>query len=177
MWVLPPRPARRGTLDTMVPAAALHVVLVHAEIPWNTGNVGRTCLAFGARLHLVRPLGFALTTRELRRAGLDYWDRVEPVVWPAWEALEEALPSLGEPFLFSPEGETTLWDTAFPARTVLIFGRESAGLPEAVRRSRPRSLRRIPMADPALRSLNLSTAVAVALAEASRQRGAAATPR
>ena len=89
----------------MTPSPALHAVLVHPEIPWNTGNAGRICLAFGARLHLVRPLGFALTARELRRAGLDYWDRVEPVLWARLDELEAALPELGEPFLFSAEAE------------------------------------------------------------------------
>ncbi len=162
----------------MTASPALHVVLVHPEIPWNTGNVGRTCLAFGARLHLVRPLGFALTARELRRAGLDYWDRVDPVMWPGIDELEAALPGLGEPFLFSAEAQASLWETRFAPRTVLVFGRESVGLPGELRTRRADRLVRIPMADPSLRSLNLSTAVAVALAEASRQRAAATpTPR
>ena len=105
----------------MTPSPALHAVLVHPEIPWNTGNAGRICLAFGARLHLVRPLGFALTARELRRAGLDYWDRVEPVLWAGLDELEAALPELGEPFLFSAEAEKTLWETRFPPRAVLLL--------------------------------------------------------
>ena len=162
----------------MTPAPALHVVLVHPEIPWNTGNVGRTCLAFGARLHLVRPLGFALTARELRRAGLDYWDRVDPVVWSGIDELEAALPRLGEPFLFSAEAPSSLWETRFTSRSVLVFGRESVGLPVELRSRWAGHLVRIPQTDPALRSLNLSTAAAVALAEAARQRAAAAlTPR
>jgi len=148
----------------------LHVVLVQPEIPWNTGNVGRTCLAFGARLHLVRPLGFALTAREIRRAGLDYWERVDPVVWRDWAAFERALPELGAPFLFTSEGGRSLWEVRFPPRAVLVFGRESVGLPQELRGSHPSSLVRIPMGDAELRSLNLSTAVAVALAEVVRQR-------
>jgi len=89
---------------------SLHVVLVEAEIHWNTGNVGRTCLAAGAQLHLVEPLGFSLDEREVRRAGLDYWPRVKPVVWPAWDALERELPALGEPYFFSPDAPRGLWD-------------------------------------------------------------------
>jgi tRNA (cytidine/uridine-2'-O-)-methyltransferase len=147
----------------------LHVVLVAPEIHWNTGNVGRTCLAAGAQLHLVEPLGFSLDEREVRRAGLDYWPRVEPRVWPAWTTLEEELPTLGEPFFFSAEATRPLWEVAFPDRTALVFGRESVGLSPEIRDQYRDRLVRIPMSDPALRSLNLSTAVAIALYEALRQ--------
>jgi tRNA (cytidine/uridine-2'-O-)-methyltransferase len=150
--------------------ATLNVVLVEPEIHWNTGNVGRTCLAAGAQLHLVEPLGFSLDDKEVRRAGLDYWPRVDPRVWPDWASLEEALPSLGEPFFFSAEATRTLWDVAIPERTALVFGRESVGLSRAVRDRYRDRLVRIPMADAALRSLNLSTAVAIAAYEALRQR-------
>lgn len=154
----------------------LHVVLVHPEIPWNTGNAGRSCLAAGAQLHLVRPLGFALTAREVRRAGLDYWDRVAPRVWSGWEEFAQELPTLGEPFLFSAEGRRSLWDIAFPARTVLVFGRESTGLPRDLRERSEDRLVRIPVEDPEVRSLNLSSAVAVALFEVVRQRGIGMAP-
>jgi len=149
---------------------ALHVVLVEPEIHWNTGNAGRTCLAAGAQLHLVEPLGFSLDEREVRRAGLDYWERVRPLVWPGWEVLEAALPGLGEPFFASPEGEREPWDVCFPERTVLVFGSESVGLPAAVRQRHRDRLLRLPMQDPALRSLNLSTCVGVLLYEVLRQR-------
>jgi tRNA (cytidine/uridine-2'-O-)-methyltransferase len=149
--------------------ATLHVVLVHPEIHWNTGNAGRTCLAAGAQLHLVRPLGFSLDDREVQRAGLDYWERVQPAVWQDWADLESRLPDLGEPFFFSAEASRTLWDVTFPPRTVLVFGRESVGLPADIRARHADRLVRIPMLDPALRSLNLSTSVAVALYEALRQ--------
>jgi tRNA (cytidine/uridine-2'-O-)-methyltransferase len=153
--------------------ASLHVVLVEPEIHWNTGNAGRTCLAVGARLHLVRPLGFSLGERQIRRAGLDYWPRVDPVVWERWADFEERLPSLGEPFFFSAEGERDLWSVDFPpspGRTVLIFGKESAGLAPEIRRRYPDRLVRIPMVDPEIRSLNLSMAVALAAYEVARQR-------
>jgi tRNA (cytidine/uridine-2'-O-)-methyltransferase len=147
----------------------LHVALVHPEIAWNTGNAGRTCLAAGAQLHLVRPLGFSLQEREVRRAAVDYWPRVDPVIWQEWDLFEAALPTLGEPFLFSAEAPCELWDVVFPPNSVLIFGRESGGLPAEVRARFPDRLVCIPMADTQMRSLNLSTAVAIALYEALRQ--------
>lgn len=148
----------------------LHVVLVHPEIHWNTGNIGRTCLAAGARLHLVEPLGFSLDDRRVRRAGLDYWPRVDPVVWPDRESFEAELPRLGAPLLFSAEAPRTFWEVEIPRPTVLVFGRESVGLPEDLRRRHRDRLVRIPMRDPALRSLNLSTSVGVAVYEAVRRR-------
>lgn len=148
---------------------SLHVVLVEPEIHWNTGNAGRTCLAAGARLHLVEPLGFSLDEREVRRAGLDYWPRVDPRVWPSWAAFEERLPDLGEPFFFSAEAGRDYWSATYPERTVLVFGRESVGLPPEIRERWRDRLLRIPMLDPELRSLNLSTSVALALYEVLRQ--------
>jgi tRNA (cytidine/uridine-2'-O-)-methyltransferase len=153
-------------------APDLHVVLVEPEIHWNTGNAGRTCLAAGAQLHLVEPLGFSLDEREVKRAGLDYWPRVAPRVWPSWDGLETAMPALGEPFFFSREAERSYWDVRFPQRAVLVFGRESDGLPHAIRERHAHRLLAVPMLDPALRSLNLSTAVALALYEVLRQRRA-----
>jgi tRNA (cytidine/uridine-2'-O-)-methyltransferase len=155
----------------------LHVILVEPEIHWNTGNAGRSCLAAGAQLHLVEPLGFSLDEREVRRAGLDYWERVRPRLWPGWDALEAALPDLGEPFFASPEGGHEPWDVSFPDRTVLVFGRESVGLPAAVRERHRERLLRLPMQDPALRSLNLSTCVGIFLYEVLRQRRAGGARR
>jgi tRNA (cytidine/uridine-2'-O-)-methyltransferase len=154
---------------TRAARGALHVVLVEPEIHWNTGNAGRTCLAAGAQLHLVEPLGFSLDERELRRAGLDYWQRVEPRVWPGWDEFEAALPGLGEPFFASPEASRDLWQVRYPERTVLVFGRESIGLPAAVRERYGDRLVRLPMHDPALRSVNVSTCVGILLYEVLRQ--------
>jgi len=147
----------------------LNVVLVEPEIHFNTGNVGRTCLAASAQLHLVEPLGFSLDDRQVRRSGLDYWPRVNPRVWPGWTALEGELPSLGEAYFFSAGATRTLWEVEFSERTVLVFGRESVGLPDKVRTRYRDRLLSIPMADPELRSLNLSTAVGIALYEVLRQ--------
>jgi tRNA (cytidine/uridine-2'-O-)-methyltransferase len=149
----------------------IHVVLVAPEIHWNTGNAGRTCLAAGAQLHLVRPLGFSLADRQLRRAGLDYWPRVQPLVWDAWEELERALCGSTEPHLFSPQAPRSLWEARFAPPAVLVFGRESRGLPRRLRERYAERLLRIPMAADAVRSLNLSSAVAVATYEARRQLG------
>lgn len=149
---------------------SLHVVLVHPEIHWNTGNAGRTCLAAGARLHLVEPLGFSLDEREVRRAGLDYWPRVDPVIWPSWADLEAKLPELGEPFFFSAEAARDYWSVSYPERTVLVFGKESVGLSPEIRERFHDRLVRIPMVDREIRSLNLSTSVALAAYEVMRQR-------
>jgi tRNA (cytidine/uridine-2'-O-)-methyltransferase len=151
--------------------ASLHIALVEPEIPWNTGNVGRTCLAVGAELHLIEPLGFSLAERDLRRAGLDYWARVKVRVWAGWAAFAAALPGLGEPFFFTAAAPRQHLEVAFPPDAVLVFGRESVGLPRALLEAHPERTVAIAMADPALRSLNLSTAAAVAAYEVVRQRG------
>jgi tRNA (cytidine/uridine-2'-O-)-methyltransferase len=156
-------------------AGGLHVVLIEPEIHWNTGNAGRTCLAAGAQLHLVEPLGFSLGEREVRRAGLDYWPRVDPRVWPSWPAFEKQMPELGEPFFFSAEAKRDFWSVEYPVRAVLVFGRESVGLPREVRERYRDRLVKIPILDPEIRSLNLSTSVALALYEALRQRAPAPT--
>ncbi len=152
----------------------LHVVLVRPQIHWNTGNVGRSCLAAGAQLHLVRPLGFSLEDRRVRRAGLDYWPRVAPQVWPDWESLEAELPGLGPPFLFSADAARDLWSVRFTRPAVLVFGSEAEGLPRRRRERHAERGVRIPMQDSELRSLNLSTTVGVALYEVLRQRHAGA---
>lgn len=151
------------------PRPRLHVALLEPEIPWNAGNVGRTCLAAGARLHLVRPLGFSLEERRLRRAGLDYWQHVEPRVWPSWRAFQSALPRLGEPFFFSADGGRDLWSVDYGEPAVLVFGSESGGFSPEIRRRFRERLVKIPMRDPRVRSLNLSTSAAIAVYEVMRR--------
>ncbi|MEM1181661.1 MAG: tRNA (cytidine(34)-2'-O)-methyltransferase [Acidobacteriota bacterium] len=141
----------------------LHLALVAPEIPGNTGAVGRSAVAGGARLHLVRPLGFKLDDRHVKRAGLDYWQHVQPTVWPSVDAFEEELPNLGEPWFFSAEAERDLWQIDLRGPTVLIFGGETSGLPPAVRERHRDRLVRIPMSPGPIRSLNVSNAAAVAL--------------
>jgi tRNA (cytidine/uridine-2'-O-)-methyltransferase len=149
----------------------LHVVLVEPEIHWNTGNAGRTCLAVGAQLHLVEPLGFSLDDAHVRRAGLDYWPRVQPRVWPSWDAFERALPELGAPYFFSSRGARPFQAATYARPAVLIFGRESVGLPSELLARHAASTVAIPMRDPELRSLNLSTSVALGAYEVLRQWG------
>jgi tRNA (cytidine/uridine-2'-O-)-methyltransferase len=153
------------------PTADLHVVLVEPEIHWNTGNAGRTCLAAGAQLHLVAPLGFSLEDKEVRRAGLDYWPRVAPRLWPGWGEFERALPLLGTPYLFTARAERRFQAVPYAKPAVLIFGRESVGLDAAILARHAESTLAIPMVDRELRSLNLSTSVALALYEVRRQWG------
>ena len=154
----------------------IHVVLVSPEIHWNTGNIGRTCLAAGAQLHLVRPLGFSLSEKEVRRAGLDYWDRVSPREWMSWEELEPNLGSLGRPWFFSTKAEGELWDADLTNDPVLIFGSETKGLPSSLHdRFTDRFLRIPQRGDGEVRSLNLSTAAAIAIYEALRQSRATVT--
>jgi tRNA (cytidine/uridine-2'-O-)-methyltransferase len=147
----------------------LHVVLVAPEIHWNTGNAGRTCLAAGATLHLVKPLGFSLDAKEVRRAGLDYWEKVPLRLWESFDELEDALPGLGEAFYVSPDAKRTIWDVIYPERVALLFGSETSGLPAEVRETRRNRLVSVPMRDDAIRSLNLSTTVGIAVYEVLRQ--------
>lgn len=150
----------------------LHVVLVFPEIPGNAGNAGRTCLAVGARLHLIEPLGFSLNDRYLKRAGLDYWQHVDVKVWRKWEDFEVELPRLGEPFFFTAEAERELDEVTFPTPpggVVLLFGREGEGLPPELRAAYRGHGVRIPMrAGAPVRSLNVSTAVGVGVYAALR---------
>ena len=150
--------------------ADLHVVLVHPEIHGNTGSSGRTCLAAGAQLHLVEPLGFEIDDARVRRAGLDYWPRVSPRIWADWGSIEARLPELGAPWFFSSEAGVEFWDASFVEPTVLVFGRESVGLSPEIRERYADRLLRLPMLDVQLRSLNLANSVAVVLYEALRQR-------
>jgi tRNA (cytidine/uridine-2'-O-)-methyltransferase len=155
---------------------AIHVALVHPEIHWNTGNAGRTCLAVGATLHLIEPLGFSLRDRELKRAGLDYWEHVDLRVWPGWAAFDAGLPQLGSAFFFSTKARRPLWDAPLGESedVVLIFGRETGGLPQDVHERYPDRFVGMPMRSSVARSLNLSTSVGIALYEVLRQRRARA---
>jgi tRNA (cytidine/uridine-2'-O-)-methyltransferase len=151
---------------------SIHVVLVHPEIHWNTGNAGRTCLAIGATLHLVEPLGFSLGEREVKRAGLDYWEHVDLRTWPSWDVFERELPALGEPWFFSTKGARVYWDAPLGATedVVLVFGRETGGLPAELLERYADRMVAMPIGSPLVRSLNLSTCVGIALYEVLRQR-------
>ena len=150
----------------------LHIVLYQPEIPPNTGSIGRTCVAVGAKLWLVRPLGFRMDQRHLRRAGLDYWQHLDWEAVDNWDALCERLPQR-RPWFFSKTASRLYTDVSYRPGDILVFGSETQGLPKSLLDDREQSLR-IPM-QPQARSLNLAASVAVAAYEALRQiRGAGA---
>jgi tRNA (cytidine/uridine-2'-O-)-methyltransferase len=149
----------------------LHVVLHQPEIPYNTGSVGRTCVAVGAKLWLVRPLGFRIDDYYLRRAGLDYWEHLEWEIADDWSALVARLAAEApdrQPWLFTKTAAQVYTDMKFQRGDVMVFGGESHGLPRSLLEAdRPRTLR-IPIREQ-VRSLNLSNSVAIAAYEALRQ--------
>ena len=145
----------------------LHVVLVEPEIPQNTGNIARTCLAAGARLHLVGPLGFKIDSTALRRAGMDYWDKCDIRHWPSLNALRAEAGAVRFWFL-SAKGKSAYWDAKFADGDYLVFGRETRGLPESLLAAETERTLTIPMT-PEARGLNLATSVGIVLYEACRQ--------
>ncbi len=157
-------------MPDLVPLAEpLHVVLVSPQIPPNTGNVARTCAVTGCRLHLVGPLGFSLSDKEMRRAGLDYWEDVAPEVhddWPAFEA-RHLRGDARRVHLFTARAERSLFDTPFAPGDVLVFGQEQLGLPPALLALHPERTVGIPMR-PGQRSLNLAVSAGVAVYAALR---------
>jgi len=144
---------------------------VHPEIPPNTGSTARLCAATGARLHLVRPLGFSLDDRSLKRAGLDYWPHVDLRVHDSWEAFLATERPI-TPLCFSARAAVSYSAAPLSGRHAiyLVFGGETRGLPDSIRTAHPDSLFRIPMFSTHVRSLNLSNAVAIVVYEALRQR-------
>ena len=146
-----------------------HVVLVEPEIPQNAGNIARTCAATGCVLHLVKPLGFEISDKYLKRAGLDYWDQVEVKIHENFEEVETLLTGAKFHF-FTTKARMSYADASFQEGDVLVFGKETRGLPEELLVSRPESCVRIPMIGET-RSLNLSNSVAIAVYEGLRQNG------
>lgn len=147
--------------------APLHIVLYRPEIAANAGSIGRTCVAAGATLWLIRPLGFHLDDRHRRRAGLDYWDHLH---WRAVDTLNEVTgaPGVGRPWFFSTKGHRCHTKVEFRPGDALVFGPESKGLPASILQEHPHATVRLPMR-PEARSLNLAVAVGIAVYEAWRQ--------
>ncbi len=146
-----------------------HVVLVTPEVHWNTGNIGRTCLGADAMLHLIRPLGFSLDDRHVKRAGLDYWSNVTLKVWDDFDQLLIQMavhPS--EVALFTKNGRHPFWKIPKPDRIFMVFGSETKGLPPSILNEYPDQTYRIPI-ESNIRCLNLSTSVGIALYENVRQ--------
>ena len=149
-------------------ARKLHIVLVEPEIPQNTGNIARTCAATGAVLHLIEPLGFEISDRYLKRAGLDYWQYLELHTYPNIE--DFFAKNQGEYYFFTTKARKTHSDAVYADKSFLFFGKETKGLPEELLLKHPDECVRIPMVDDA-RSLNLSNSVAIGVYEALRQMG------
>jgi tRNA (cytidine/uridine-2'-O-)-methyltransferase len=145
-----------------------NVVLIEPEIPPNTGNIARLCLATQSKLHLVEPLGFSVNDRQLRRAGMDYWDQVDVRHWKNLAEFESATRPPTRRFLLTTKSKRRYWEARFCAGDYLVFGRETKGLPESLLLSEAESCLTIPMSAKA-RSLNLATAVAIVLFEGVRQ--------
>lgn len=145
-----------------------HVVLVSPQVHWNTGNIGRTCLGTDAFLHLIKPLGFSIESRELKRAGLDYWDKVKLFVWDDFSIFEKKmLPQKNEVALFTKNGAAPFWSMPSPARLFLIFGSETKGLYDKILTRYKHATYCIPITNK-IRCLNLSTAVGIVLYESLR---------
>jgi tRNA (cytidine/uridine-2'-O-)-methyltransferase len=144
-----------------------NVVLVEPEIPPNTGNIARLCLATGSTLHLVKPLGFSLEDRQLKRAGLDYWDEVDVRTWESFAELHARQPPDAHYFFLTTKTTRPYYAASFQPDDFLVFGRETKGLPEALLDVNIERCITIPMRG--TRSLNLATAVAIVLFEAVRQ--------
>lgn len=149
----------------------MNIVLVEPEIPPNTGNAARLCAATNSVLHLIEPLGFKLDDSQLKRAGMDYWRRMQWHRWPNWAAFQSRLPEGARLWFIESNGPRHYAEVQYQKNDYLVFGRETAGLPKALIESHRDSWLRIPMFNPGARSLNLSNCVALVVYEALRQRG------
>lgn len=152
----------------------MNVVLYHPEIPGNTGTIGRTCVALGASLSLIKPYGFDLSEKSVRRAGLDYWKHVQLKEYDSWKEFDtQILKSESVPkknvFFFSKKGKQDFFEAKFHSDSYLIFGAETMGLPQIVHEEFSEQVYRIPMVTDKVRSLNLSNAVSVVMYEVFRQ--------
>jgi len=148
----------------------LHVVLFRPEIPQNTGNIGRLCALTRSRLHLIHPLGFRITDRHLKRSGMDYWKSLDVLHHDDWESFQKHPGAPRRLWLLTTKAEKSYWDVKYADEDGLLFGNESSGAPAWLHETLGESHRlRIPQPDPALRSLNLSTAAGIAVYEVMRQ--------
>jgi tRNA (cytidine/uridine-2'-O-)-methyltransferase len=146
----------------------LNIVLFEPEIPQNTGNIARTCVLTNSKLHLIKPLGFSLEEKHLKRAGLDYWQYLDMEVHESYEAFREKY-NKGNFYFSTTKGEKIYTEVSYKEEDFVIFGKESAGLPDYIRNSNLDNLIRVPMLDSSTRSLNLSNTVAILAYEALRQ--------
>ncbi len=145
----------------------LNIVLLEPEIPSNTGNIGRTCCATGTRLHLIEPLGFSINEKALKRAGMDYWDKIDVTVYEDYEDFIHKNPN-AKIFYATTKAPNVYSDVLFDPDCYIMFGKESAGIPEKILVNNQETCIRIPM-NPEIRSLNLANSAAIVLYEALRQ--------
>ena len=145
----------------------LNIVLHEPEIPANTGNIGRTCVAAGARLHLIEPMGFRITEKQVKRAGLDYWDKLDVTIYDSYEDFLQKNPN-AKIYMATTKAKHTYTEVSFEPDCYIMFGKESAGIPEEILIDHPETSIRIPMIGD-IRSLNLGNSVAIVLYEALRQ--------
>lgn len=146
-----------------------NLVMVHPEIPHNTGAAGRLALATGARLHLVKPLGFSIDEKAVKRAGLDYWEDVDLVIWESLDAFLAQVADKSRMFLLTTKTKRAHWDAEFQQGDYFLFGRETRGLDEDFIHEHQQQAITLPMVEGSTRSLNLATAVAIVLYEGVRQ--------
>ncbi|MCX7677358.1 MAG: tRNA (cytidine(34)-2'-O)-methyltransferase [Alteraurantiacibacter sp.] len=147
----------------------LAVVLVHPEIPGNTGAVGRTCVALDMELVLIHPLGFVITDKRVKRSGLDYWPHVRLAEYASWDAfLAQRRPREDQLFLFEEFGPTSFYEPEYPDDAILVFGRETKGIPPEIIARHPGRLFHLPMRSDVIRSLNLANTVSAAAYQALR---------
>ncbi len=146
----------------------MNIVLVEPEIHFNTGNIGRTCVGTETSLHLVGKLGFSLDSAQIRRSGLDYWPKLDLKIHADWGSFTESIGDSASLLFFSAEGKTEFWDAPYKANSYLVFGKESSGLPDAIREEYSDRLFRIPKHDD-IRSYNLSSSAAIVLFEGLRR--------
>ena len=145
----------------------MHIILHQPEIPANTGNIGRTCVATGTSLHLIEPLGFRLTEKEIKRAGMDYWEKLDVTRYMNFQEFKELHPD-ARIFMATTKAKRSYTEVSFGPDDYIMFGKESAGIPEEILVDYEETCIRIPML-PEIRSLNLSNSVAIVLYEALRQ--------
>ena len=159
---------KRVEVDFEWPDTPLNIVLLEPSIPPNTGNISRLCAATGSILHLVEPLGFDLSEKQLRRAGLDYWDAVDLRTYPNLDAFFEKNPT-GQKYFFSTAGHQNYSEVEYAPGDYMIFGNEATGLPDELLAAHPQQVCNIPIQLDHVRSLNLSNCAALVLYEALRQ--------
>lgn len=146
----------------------LNIVLFEPEIPQNTGNIARTCVLTNSKLHLIKPLGFSLDEKHLKRAGLDYWKFLDLEIHESYEDFREKY-SVGTFYFSTTKGAHIYTETKFKSGDFIVFGKETAGLPQSIRENNAESCLRVPMLETSTRSLNLSNTVSIVVYEALRQ--------